>query len=305
MGKQTCTQRDTMQQSQEASSDVSCATPWTNLKLAELSDRSQTQEGTDAGFRPQGVLQEATHGDRTRGDGSRGSAGEGWRHPNGSSCRDGTVPNLACGGRPDLTGHRRVHSLHRKLYVNRNPSFFSQPSCQPQHDLHSSCNSVFCHSIAVRERASEDGRENVQFKNISGGHKEGSMSTQIWLTNQFVGGQGPKTDAASCWEQTIFSNKRWLHMQDLNSLRDSRKQRISPWWCSLPNKEQSRADPTMAAMVYFQDAWPGSPGSSESRHVLGWVQNLGNSLMKQFYICRVYRLKKNNNDLYYTLYLKF
>ena len=48
-----------------------------NLKHTELSDRSHTQEGTDVGFRPQGVLQEATHGDRTRGDGSRGSAGEG------------------------------------------------------------------------------------------------------------------------------------------------------------------------------------------------------------------------------------
>lgn len=122
-----------------------------------------------------------------------GARGRGDSARNGSACPDGTVPNLACGGRPDLTGHRRVHSLHCKLYVN--PSFLSQPSCQPQHDLHSSCNSVFCHGIALRERVSEDGRENVQFKNISGGHKEGPMSTQTW--SQFVGVQGPKTDAAS------------------------------------------------------------------------------------------------------------
>lgn len=126
-----------------------------------------------------------TEGARGRGDGTR----------NGSACHEGTVPNLACGGRPDLTGHRRVHSLHCKLYVNRNPSFLRQPSCQPQQDLHSTCDSVLCHGIAERERVSEDGRENVQFRNISGGHREGPMSAQI--RSQFAGVQGPKTDAAS------------------------------------------------------------------------------------------------------------
>ena len=127
--------------------------------MTEARLRAQT-----AGFRSQGILQQATRRDRRRSAVTECVRGTEDGSGHGSACRDGTVPNLACGGRPDLTGHRRACSLHRKLYLNRNPSLLSQPSCQPQHDLHSSCNTVFRHGIAVRERASEGGAENVQFK---------------------------------------------------------------------------------------------------------------------------------------------
>lgn len=76
----------------------------------------------------------------------------------------------------------------------RNPSFLNQPSCQPQHDLHSSSNSVPpWYSLKGKEPLKVEGR--MYNFNISVGHRESPMSTQTW--SQVVGGQAPKTDAAS------------------------------------------------------------------------------------------------------------
>lgn len=155
MDKRTCTQCKTVQQSQAASSEV-CNTGM-NLGCAELSDRSQTQRVHKALCnRPHAETEDGARSPRARGG---GVTAPGMGAPAATAL---SQILLAVGDLTSLGTDEHIQCTANYMSTETLPFSISPPASPNMTCIQAL--TLFRHGTALRERASEGGAENVQFK---------------------------------------------------------------------------------------------------------------------------------------------